>query len=319
MNNLRLAHKNARKNKAYYKDVRMVDKNLDYYLKQIQEMLINKTYHTSKYDVFKRWDKVKEREIYKLPYYPDRIVQWAIMLVIEPILTKQLIADTYSAIPNRGIHKGLYKIKKSLQDEENTRYCLKFDIRHYYLSINHELLKNKYRKIFKDKDLLWLLDEIIDSTEMSEGTGIPIGNYLSQWSANLFLSDFDHWMKEEKKCKYYYRYMDDVVILMKSKEELHRLLRDIKVYMANIKLELKGNYQVFSVDIRGIDFLGYRIFRKYTLLRKSTSSNLKRKMRKLKKKPYLTASDNCSIQSYSGWLKWCNSYRLKNKYMKGLM
>jgi hypothetical protein len=168
-------------------------------------------------------------------------------------------------------------------------------------------------------DLLWLIDEIIDSVEMSEDTGIPIGNYLSQWSANIFLSDFDHWLKEVKRCKYVFRYMDDVVILSNSKEELHALLKEIKAYLNNLKLELKGNYQIFPVDARGIDFLGYRIFRNFVLLRKSTCLNFKRKMNKIRKKKTLTCSDNCSIQSYLGWLKWCDSYRLKEKYTKGLI
>jgi len=319
MDNLRKAHKNARKGKSYYKDVKMVNADEDFYLKQIQEMLINKTYKTSPYEIFKVWDRTKEREIYKLPYYPDRIVQWAVLQVIESILLKKLVANTYSSIKDRGIHLGLNRVKRALGNKEDALYCLKFDIRHYYPSINHSLLKKKYRRIFKDVDLLWLIDEIIDSVEMSEDTGIPIGNYLSQWSANIFLSDFDHWLKEVKRCKYVFRYMDDVVILSNSKEELHALLKEIKAYLNNLKLELKGNYQIFPVDARGIDFLGYRIFRNFVLLRKSTCLNFKRKMNKIRKKKTLTCSDNCSIQSYLGWLKWCDSYRLKEKYTKGLI
>lgn len=318
MANLKLAHINARKGKRFYKDVKMVNRNENFYLKQIQDMLINKTYKNSPYEVFKVWDKVKEREIYKLPYYPDRIVQWAIMQIVEPVLLSKLTINTFSAIKNRGLHFGLKKVSKALQDAENTKYCLKFDIRHYYPSINHTLLKGMYKKMFKDNDLLWLLNEIIDSVEMSEDTGIPIGNYLSQWSANLFLSGLDHWLKETKQCKYVFRYMDDVVILSSSKEELHKLLKELKEYLDNIKLELKDNYQIFPTNIRGIDFLGYRIFKNYILLRKSTCKNFKRKMRKISKKNAyeLNFHDNCSVQSYLGWLKWCNSYRLQNKYIK---
>lgn len=314
MDNLKLAHKNARKDKGYYEEVQLVNKNEEYYLRKIQDMLINRTFKTSKYKMFRKWDKTKYREIYKLPYYPDRIVQWAIMQVIEPILVSKMTIDTFSSIKNRGIHFGLKRVGKALQDEENTKYCLKLDIHHYYPSINHTILKQKYRRIFKDKKLLWLLDEIIDSIEMSSDTGIPIGNYLSQWSANIFLSDFDHWLKEEKHCKYVFRYMDDVVILSNSTEQLHCLLEEIKEYLDNIKLKLKSNYQIFPADIRGIDFLGYRIFGKYVLLRKSTCKSFKRKMRKIKRKGDITYSDNCAIQSYIGWLKWCNSYRLKSKY-----
>lgn len=319
INNLRLAHRNARKGKGFYKDVKMVNSNEEFYLKQIQEMLINKTYKTSPYEVFKVWDRTKEREIFKLPYYPDRIVQWAVLQIIEPVLLNKMTINTFSSIRNRGIHFGLERVKKSLRDKPNTLYCLKFDVHHYYPSINHTILKQQYRRIFKDKDLLWLIDEIIDSVEMAKDTGIPIGNYLSQWSANIYLSDFDHWLKEVKYCKHVFRYMDDVVILSDSKEKLHALLGEIKDYLSSLKLELKGNYQVFPVDVRGIDFLGYRIFRDYVLLRKSTCIKFKRKMNKLRKKETLSKSDICSIQSYLGWLIWCDSYRLKNKYTKGLV
>lgn len=320
MDNLKLAHKNAKKGKGFYKEVKIINANEEYYLKQIKSMLINKTFQTSKYTIFKKWDRVKEREIYKLPYFPDRIVQWAIMQIIEPILLNKMIYDTYSAVKGRGIHFGLKRVRKALKDKENTKYCLKLDIHHYYPSINHSILKNQLRKIFKDKNLLWLLYEIIDSVEMSNDTGIPIGNYLSQWMANLYLSEFDHWIKEQKHCKYYFRYMDDIVILSNSKEELHQLFNEIENYLdKNLKLEIKSNYQIFPVDIRGIDFLGYRIFRYYTLLRKSTCKNFKRKMNKLKrkyKKGYkLSYSDKCSINSYLGWMKWCNSFRLQNKYI----
>lgn len=319
LENLRKAHRNSRKNKAFYKEVKMVNSNEDYYLGLIRESLIKETYKTSKYEKFIKIDQNKEREIYKLPYYPDRIVQWAILQIIEPILKNKMINDTYSAIPKKGIHYGLKRVTKALEDSDGTKYCLKFDIKKYYPSINHTILKNKYRRIFKDAKLLSLLYEIIDSVEMTEDTGIPIGNYLSQWSANLFLSDFDHWLKETKRRKYAYRYMDDVVVLGETKEELHKLLNDIRVYFERLKLTIKQNHQVFPVDIRGIDFLGYRIFRGYILLRKTTCKNLKRKMLTLKQKEVITDKDICSIRSYEGWLKWCNSYRLKEKYMKGLI
>lgn len=319
IDNLKLAHINARKGKTYYKDVIMVDKNEDYYLKEIQYLLINKQFKTSEYEIFTIWDKTKEREIYKLPYYPDRIVQWAIMQVVSPILLKNLTIDTFSAIPNRGIHFGLNRVKKALKDRENTKYCLKFDIKHFYPSINHSVMKNKYRRIFKDNDLLLLLDEIVDSVEITKDTGLPIGNYLSQWLANFYLSSLDHWLKENKQCKYLFRYMDDVVILAKTKEELHYLLGEIKEQLLNIKLELKGNYQIFPTNIRGIDFLGYRIFANYVLLRKSTYKQYKKKIKNMINKSRLTYSDICTLNSYEGWLKWCDSYRLREKYSNKIL
>ena len=319
LDNLRIAHKNARKGKGWYKEVKMVDSDAEHYLKMLQEMLIKKTYKTSEYETFLKNDGSKQREIYKLPYFPDRICQWAIMQVIEPILMNNFTKDTYSAIPGRGIHLAKKRLTAAIQnDVPGTQYTLKLDVRKYYPSINHDVLKSKYRRLFKDDDLLWLLDEIIDSTP--DGSGIPIGNYLSQYSGNFYLSAFDHWIKEVKKVKYYFRYMDDIVILGNTKEELHQMKRDIEEYFrTELKLTIKDNWQVFPTFIRGIDYVGYRIFLDYSLLRKSTCKNFKRKMRGINKKCLagyeMTYSEWCSINSYKGWLLWCDSYRLTEKYI----
>lgn len=283
MENLKLAHKNARKGKGWYTEVCMVDKNPEKYLVALQEQLINQTYDTSKYIIFEKQEGNKLREIYKLPYFPDRICQWALLQVIEPILTKQLVRDTYSAIPGRGIHLALERIIKEIKsDPIGTQYCLKLDVKKYYPNINHAILKSIYRKIFKDEKLLWLIDEIIDSTEGDKG--IPIGNYMSQWSGNLYLSPFDHWMKEEMGIKYYYRYMDDIVVLHESKEFLHELKSEIDEYLKEyLDLEIKDNWQVFPTAIRGIDFLGYRVFPDYVLLRKRTLKNIKNRVKQIHK------------------------------------
>ena len=162
---------------------------------------------------------------------------------------------------------------------------MKLDARHYYQSVNHELLKQKYARMFNDNDLLWLLNEIIDSTttadiedltaiylleeDIDPETGIPIGNYLSQYSGNYYFSSFDHWIKEVKHVKYYFRYMDDIVIFGKTKEELIELKKDIDVYFRNeLKLNIKDNWQVFPSYVRGVDFLGYRTFLNHTLVEK---------------------------------------------------
>lgn len=147
LENLRKAHQHAKKGKGWYREVQEIDKEPDKYLKQIQEMLINHTYKTSDYEVFYKQDGKKLRKIYKLPYFPDRICQWAILQVIEPCIINNLTADTYSAIPNRGIHKGLTKLQTAMwNDPEECKYCLKLDARHYYQSINHDLLKEKYSR-----------------------------------------------------------------------------------------------------------------------------------------------------------------------------
>lgn len=360
MDNLYRAYQNAKSGKGWYKEVKQIEKRPFYYLAGLQYMLKNHLFKTSEYEIFILNEGKKKRDVYKLPFFPDRIAQWAILQVIEPFLVANMTTDTYSAIPGKGIQpivndlRGCYKTKiidgkkKSvwvpsilLSDEENTRYCYKIDLHHYYQSINHEVLKQKFRKVFKDPELLWLLDEIADSIntateedlielslsgeiEVDPNTGIPIGNYMSQYSGNFYLSSFDHWVKEELHVKHYYRYMDDVVIFASSKEELHEIHRKVTAYTRDyLHLNIKGNYQIFPTKVRGVDFVGYRFFGEYTLLRKSTAINFKRKMRACRKKMENnippTYSEWCSFNSYKGWLGNCDSYRLFKKYMEPLI
>lgn len=360
MDNLYRAYQNAKSGKGWYKEVKQIEKRPFYYLAGLQYMLKNHLFKTSEYEIFILNEGKKKRDVYKLPFFPDRIAQWAILQVIEPFLVANMTADTYSAIPGKGIQpivndlRGYYKTKRVdgkkksvwvpsilLTDEENTRYCYKIDLHHYYQSINHEVLKQKFRKVFKDPELLWLLDEIADSIntateedlielslsgeiEVDPNTGIPIGNYMSQYSGNFYLSSFDHWVKEELHIKHYYRYMDDVVIFASSKEELHEIHRKVTAYTRDyLHLNIKGNYQIFPTKVRGVDFVGYRFFGEYTLLRKSTAINFKRKMRACRKKMENnippTYSEWCSFNSYKGWLGNCDSYRLFKKYMEPLI
>lgn len=360
MDNLYRAYQNAKSGKGWYKEVKQIEKRPFYYLAGLQYMLKNHLFKTSEYEIFILNEGKKKRDVYKLPFFPDRIAQWAILQVIEPFLLANMTADTYSAIPGKGIQpivddlRGHYKTKiidgkkKSvwvpsilLTDEENTRYCYKIDLHHYYQSINHEVLKQKFRKVFKDPELLWLLDEITDSIntateedlielslsgeiEVDPNTGIPIGNYMSQYSGNFYLSSFDHWVKEELHTKHNYRYMDDVVIFSSSKEELHEIHKKVTAYLRDyLHLNIKGNYQIFPTKVRGVDFVGYRFFGEYTLLRKSTAINFKRKMRACRKKMENnippTYSEWCSFNSYKGWLGNCDSYRLSKKYIEPLI
>ena len=312
--NLIMAHKNARKGKRYYKEVKMVDSDPYYYLHQIYESLKNKTFTTSEYEVFEKKECEKARIIHKLPYYPDRIVQWGILQIIEPIFIKNFIFDTYSAIPKRGIHLGLQRMHKAMKDRENTKYCLKMDIKKYYQSIPHEKLKEVLQRKFKDPDLMWLLSDIIDS--VPGATGIPIGNFTSQYFGNFYLSSMDHWLKEKKRVQNYFRYMDDIVILHKNKKYLHWLRKEIQWFLEEqLRLSMKDNWQVFPTFERGVDFLGYRSFGDYTLLRKTTAKKLKERMTEIiEGKPLKKNKENC-IASYEGWLKWCDSFRLKMKYL----
>lgn len=318
IDNLMLAHKNARKGKTFYTEVQMVDSNPAKYLYELQDAIKNHTYRTSEYTVFKKFDGNKVREIYKLPYYPDRIFQWAVIQVIEPYILKNLTSCTYSALPGRGTYAAYKAMLEDLKDVEGTQWCWKIDVHKYYPSIDKQILKETYARLFKDKDLLELLYEVIDSTPGP--VGVPIGNYFSQYSGNLYLSRFDHWVKEELGMEHYRRYMDDMVFMAATKEELQAIVGKVQHYLAvNLHLQIKNNWSIFKVDDRGIDFVGYVFRHGNVRLRKGIAKTLKKTHKQIVKRVNQGRLINyhmyCSINSLCGWLKHCDSGGLKTKYV----
>lgn len=297
IDNLKLADKKARKGKSKQYGVKQHLKSEEENILNLHSQLKNNNFITSKYNVFKISDG-KEREIFQLPYFPDRILHHAILNILEPIFVSVFTADTYSCIKGRGVHQASYKLRKVLsQNVENTKYCLKIDVRKFYPSIKNEILKELLRKKFKDNKLLLLLDEIIDSTQ-----GIPIGSYTSQFFGNFYLTYFDHWIKENLKVVNYFRYCDDIILLSNNKGQLWTWFYEIKKYLnSNLNLEIKSNYQVFPVDKRGIDWCGYKHYHTHTLLRKS----IKKKYIKNKKKI-----------NHKGWLIHADTINLREKYEK---
>jgi RNA-directed DNA polymerase len=304
LENLHLADWLAQKGKSRQREVISHNLQREENILALQKMLIDKSFRTSPYKSFTILDP-KEREIFSLPYFPDRILHHAIMNVLEPVFVSTFTADTYSCIKGRGVHKAIRKLKQVLKDQTGTKYCLKIDIRKFYPSIDGEILKKLLRRKFKDRDLLSLLDGIIDSHQ-----GLPIGNYLSQFLSNFYMTGFDHWLKQERRVKYYFRYADDMVILYGDKPYLHQLLCDIRKYLSeNLHLQVKDNYQIFPVCSRGIDFLGYKAFHSHILLRKAIKKSYARAV---------SAGRVQSIASYKGWAKHCNSKNLIKKLDKKL-
>ncbi len=309
--NVRRAYMNARKKKTHYTEVKKIDKNPEAYLQQIHQMLKDRTFRNAPYEVFTKTDHKKKREIFKLPFFPDRIIHHCILQIVEPIWNSLFVRDTYSSIKKRGIHDGVQRLKLALEDKLNTLCCLKIDVRKFYPSIDHDILKAIIRRKIKDPFVLWLMDEIIDSTK-----GIPIGNYLSQFFGNLYLTYFDHWVKQILKIRYYLRYCDDMVFLYANKTKLHLILNKVKIYLLeHLKLDLKSNFQVFPVASRGIDFLGYVFFQSHTLVRKSIVQDFKKLVKEIMASETLSKSQICALSSYHGWLIHADSYYLSTKYL----
>lgn len=299
--NLHLAYKLACKGKPDHKGIRDFNKNYEANIIALHEALVNKTYTTGTYINFPVFDK-KERIVSRLPFI-DRIVHHAAMLIVEPLLTSMLVADTYSCIKGRGTHKASYALKKALRNKAATTYYLQLDIKKFYPSVDHDILKTLLRRKFKDQDLLWLFDNIIDSA-----SGLPIGNYTSQHFSNFYLCFLDHYIKQELKAKFLFRYLDDYVLLADNKKDLHVMLAAIRTYLKdNLKLTIKGNYKIRPVS-EGIDFCGYVHFsHDHVEIRKSIKQAFARMLAKTK--------NPASIAAYNGWLKHCNSRHLVKKLL----
>ncbi len=273
MDNLRIADVKARKYKAKQKGIRDFDKDRDGNLLALRDELVTERYVTSIYKTFTIYEP-KERLIFMLPY-KDRIVHHAVMNKLEGILVPTFTADTYSCVKGKGTHCGSDALKRALKDRQHSQYYLQLDVKKFYTSVDHFVLKGLLRTKLKDASLLRLLDGIIDSAD-----GLPIGNYLSQYLANFYMTGFDHWVKETKRAKYYFRYSDDTLILAPDKTTLHQLLHDIRLYLRDVlKLELKDNYRIAPVST-GIDFVGYIHYPDYTRVRKATKQRCARKLRK---------------------------------------
>lgn len=310
ISNIRLAYIKARKGKTWQDTVKKFEANLEDNLLKIQKMLVDKTYVTSKY-ISKTIYEPKKRLIYKLPFAPDRIVQHAIMNIVEPIWESFFISDSYACRVDKGIHAGS---KKTMEFVRRNKYCLKCDISKFYPNMDHGVLYKIICRKIKDKEVLALMKEIIDS--IGGETNVPIGNYTSQWMGNLYLNEIDHRVKHVYKVKDYVRYCDDFLLFSDDKVMLKTILDDMEGYINNeLKLKLSKK-DIFQVS-RGIDFLGYRHFRKYILLRKSTTKRVKKRLKEL---PYLynrgiVTKDQfrSSLASTIGWLKWANSYNLREK------
>lgn len=304
LENIELAAQKARKGKNTHSAVRWYVKHAGKLNQKLHTSLINKEFEVSKYVIFnKKTENGKVREIHKLPFYPDRVVQHCILNVMKDRWVKSLTYDSYNCIEGRGItsndlnHNMCHKLKRALLDRTNTIYAFKWDIRKFYPSIDNDIQAEAYRKDCKDKDVLWLLD-----VQNYSNKGLPIGNPDSQLESHLILRGMDHFIKEDLKAKYYFRYADDGLILSNSKKELHEFMWRIRNYLFyNLKLEMKDNRRIFRT-CDGIDFGGYVFYPGYTKVRKTIKKNIIKKRHNQK-----------SMSSYMGILKHCNSRNFINK------
>ena len=306
--NLYQAYRKARKGKAWQRGILDFEKDVEGNLLKLQKMLCKGEFTTSEYRS-KTIHEPKKREIYILPFYPDRITQHALLQVVAPIWNNLMIHDSYACREGKGMHEAS---RKTMRHVVNYKYCLKCDIRKFYPSIDHNILMDIIKHKIKCKPTLALLDDIVRS--FGGGKNTPIGNYTSQWFGNLYMNELDVELKQKHGVKTLIRYCDDFIMFSDSKDELHKLKHHIEGFLKT-KLDLVfSKWSVFKVN-QGVDFLGYRHFPDKILLRKATA---KRVAKRIKALPNLLSTGeitldqyNSSIASTKGWLQWANTYNLK--------
>lgn len=307
INNFLKAYKNASKGKKDYKEVKRLGKYPYRYLSKLLKDVRTDSYNPGPYRIKHKWTGHKWRKLAIAPF-KDRIVQHAIMIYCESIFQESFIVDTFSSIKSRGIHRGLKRCKRAIKDKDYN-YVLQLDIHHCYESLDLNILKNKLANKFTDEKLLNLFYKIIDSYTLG---GVPIGNYTSQYFNNFYFTEFDHYIKEVKQVKYYFRYCDDIVIFGKTKDELHSLLTDIKIKMKELHVELKPNYKIYPKN-KGVDFLGYITYPTHRKLRKLTKSEFIRKCKEMDFNNLSTHDVNV-LGSYWGILSIADCRNLWFKY-----
>ena len=280
--NLYLSAKKAFRGKKFKRTTMPFYFNLENEILDIQRSLNEGSYQALPYKVFKIYEP-KERNIC-CAEFKDRVVHHAIMNVLEPVFERRLIGDTYACRVGKGTYKALKKSQGLLR---KYNYYLKADIKKYFESIDHHLLKILMRKIFKDKRLISLLDVIISRQPpyTETGKGLPIGNLTSQHLANVYLGELDLFIKHELKVKAYIRYMDDFILFSNDKKELNVFLKKIRDFLfESLQLELKEKAVRISPVSEGLAFLGYRVFRGLIRLQRAKLVRFRRNIIKLEEK-----------------------------------
>ncbi len=321
--NLMKAHKESRKNKSLKKDIILFNLKQEEYIKYLYLELKNMTYKHGNYQVF----YVREPKLRKIQKsrYIDRVVhRWLVDSFLYDVFVPQFINTSYACIKGKGMHKACLEARKTMKHCGriwNEYYILKMDVKKYFQNINKRKLLEIIQRKIKDEKILWLIKEVIFSG--TEETGVAIGNYTSQIFANIYLNEVDQYIKHELKVKYYFRYMDDSVIFVKTKEQANIILEKIRNFLKNeLFLELNSKTQIFKSK-QGINFCGYKINEYRIKLRDKGIKKLKKKISKLKKDIKNGKMSSKEAKKYLcghyGYIKYADIYNLSKTlfYNKG--
>lgn len=312
LDNLLGAWREFVRNKKSKKDVQEFELNLMNNIISLHLNLKTKTYIHGRYQAFNISDP-KPRNIHKATVR-DRLLHHAIYRILYHHFNQKFIHDSYSCRLGKGTHKAIKKFeifaRKVSRNNTKTCWVLKCDVRKFFASIDQSILITILKKHEVDPDIIWLLGQVIGSFHSAGlDKGLPLGNLTSQLLVNIYMNEFDQFVKHKLKIKYYIRYADDFVVFSPSKDELERILPIMSKFLAEkLKLNLHPDKVFIKTLSSGIDFLGWVNFPNHQVLRTATKRRMFKKIKELNGKKEI-------IQSYLGMLEWGNGYKLKQKIL----
>ena len=311
------AHKKARRGKGLRDEIILFNLKQEEYIMYLLDVLEKKTYKHGGYQVFYVTEP-KLRKIEKSRYI-DRVVhRWLVDNFLEPYFVPTFINTSYACLKGRGMHKACLDVQKAMKHSKRIwgpYYILKMDVTKYFENIDKRILLGILERKILDKDLMWLIKEILYAQEKE--VGLEIGNYTSQLFANIYLNELDQYVKKVLGVKYYYRYMDDSVLFIRSKEEAKYCLEKIKKFLLeNLGLTLNKKTQIFKSK-QGVNFCGYKINEYRLKIRDKGKRKLKKKVKKLKSLVKEGKISSLEARKYLaghiGYIKIVDTYNLENK------
>ena len=313
------AHHNCQKGKRNRLNVIKFNIKQEEYVLWLYEQLKTREYKQGKYFTFYVMEP-KKRKV-EAARYIDRVVhRWLVDNFLEPIFLPQMIENSYACIKGRGMHKAALDVQKAMKEckkKYGNYYILKMDVAKYFQSIDKEILMTIIKRKIKDKDLLWLIDQTINAGRTE--SGIPIGNLSSQLFANLYYNEADQFIKHQLKVRYYFRYMDDSIILMEKKEDIKKVREEIEIFIQDkLKLQFNSKTNIFK-STQGVNFCGYKINEYRLKIRERGKRKIKKNIKKLKtkiKNGELTSKEAKKyLCGHFGYMKYANIYSFtKNNF-----
>ena len=324
--NLYLAFRNARKGKTLKPYIIEFEQNFKENLLQLRLELLFHSYKPKPLQTFILRDP-KTRKISK-SHFRDRVVYHALCNIIFPIFEKDFIHDSFANRIGKGTFKAIERFEyfqgKVSHNYTKTAFVLKADIKKYFDNVSHDILLSIIQKRVKDKRVLWLIKVILSNHKTEEnGKGMPLGNLTSQFFANVFLNELDHFVKEKLRAKYYVRYVDDFVILHHSPKILRQYMKEIDIFLRdNLALELHPEKSRIIPLSMGTEFLGMRIFLHHKLIKEKNLRKFYRKINSL----YIDYDSGLvnydtiydSLEGWSAYANNANTYKLKKRILQSV-